>query len=58
MVDTPAPVSPPARARNQDDARLFSGTPDGEQRAAQFTESIPIVRGDDAYEPADAGDLP
>ncbi|GAA1445675.1 mechanosensitive ion channel family protein [Leifsonia poae] len=58
MVETPAPVSPPARARNQDDARLFSGTPDGEQRAAQFTESIPIVRDDDADEPADAGDLP
>jgi small-conductance mechanosensitive channel len=46
MVETPEPVTPPARSRNQDDARLFSGTPDGEHRAAQFTESIPIVRED------------
>jgi small-conductance mechanosensitive channel len=46
MVETPEPGTPPARSRNQDDARLFSGTPDGEHRAAQFTESIPIVRED------------
>jgi hypothetical protein len=47
MVEPPEQVPPPPRARNQDDARLFSGTPDGEQRAAQFTESIPVQRQDE-----------
>ena len=47
MVEPPEQVTPPARAREQDDARLFSGTPEGEQRAAQFTESIPVQGQDD-----------
>jgi small-conductance mechanosensitive channel len=44
MVEAPEQSLPPARARTHDEARLFSGTADGEQRAAQFTESIPIQR--------------
>jgi small-conductance mechanosensitive channel len=53
MVEPPEQLVPPSRARSHDEARLFSGTPDGEQRAAQFTDSIPIVRvDDDADEPA------
>jgi small-conductance mechanosensitive channel len=46
MVEPPEQNLPPTRARTQEEARLFSGTPDGEQRAAQFTESIPIQRVD------------
>jgi small-conductance mechanosensitive channel len=44
MVEQPEQSVPPARARTDEDARLFSGTADGEQRAAQFTESIPVQR--------------
>lgn len=47
MVEAPDQLTPPPRARTQQEARLFSGTPEGEQRAAQFTESIPIVRDDE-----------
>ncbi|WP_431280041.1 mechanosensitive ion channel family protein [Leifsonia poae] len=47
VVDPPQQVPPPPRARTQDEGRLFSGTPDGEQRAAQFTESIPVQREED-----------
>lgn len=47
MVEPPEQQTPPPRARAQQEARLFSGTPDGEQRAAQFTESIPILREED-----------
>jgi small-conductance mechanosensitive channel len=59
LVETPPPQTPPTRARSHEEARLFSGTPDGEQRAAQFTDAIPIVRSDDpgadpAAEPAPA----
>ena len=34
----------PLRARSEDEGRLFSGTPEGEQRAQQFTDAIPVVR--------------
>ena len=46
LVEPPDQVMPSARARaqNEEDARLFGGTPEKEQRAAQFTEAIPIVR--------------
>lgn len=47
MVEAPDQLTPPPRARAQQEAGLFSGTPEGEQRAAQFTESIPIVRDDE-----------
>lgn len=49
MVEPPAPTVPTARAQahSHDDARLFGGTPEKEQRGAQFTESIPIQRGDE-----------
>lgn len=53
LVQPPEQLAPPPRARAQQDAGLFSGTPDGEQRAAQFTESIPIVREDDLDADAD-----
>lgn len=46
MVEAPEQNAPPSRARSHDEARLFSGTADGEQRAAQFTESIPVQRDD------------
>lgn len=46
MVEAPEQSAPPSRARSHDEARLFSGTADGEQRAAQFTESIPVQRDD------------
>lgn len=59
MVEPPEQLPPPPRAREQQEAGLFHGTPEGEQRAAQFTESIPIVRQDEqgAEEAAD-GDVP
>jgi hypothetical protein len=48
-VEAPEQSVPPLGARTQahDDARLFGGSPEKEQRAAQFTESIPIVEQDD-----------
>lgn len=58
MVEPPAPTMPTARAQAQshDDARLFGGSPEKEQRGAQFTESIPIQGHDDPDEPAVAAD--
>ena len=44
MVEAPERTVPTARAQAHtgDDARLFGGSPEGEQRAAQFTDAIPI----------------
>ncbi|WP_348787111.1 mechanosensitive ion channel domain-containing protein [Leifsonia sp. NPDC080035] len=44
MVAAPERTVPTARAQahTADDARLFGGSPEAEQRAAQFTDAIPI----------------
>ncbi|WP_158863146.1 mechanosensitive ion channel family protein [Leifsonia sp. AG29] len=39
------PQERPARARSEEEGRLFSGSAQGEQRAAQFTDAIPIQHG-------------
>ncbi|ERK70754.1 mechanosensitive ion channel family protein [Leifsonia aquatica] len=46
LVEPPAPSVPTARAQAQtnDDARLFGGSPEKEQRGAQFTEAIPVIQ--------------
>lgn len=46
MVQAPAPTVPSERASAQsgDESRLFGGTPEKEQRGAQFTDQIPIVK--------------
>ena len=51
--------SVPPRARSEEEGRLFSGTRDGEQRAQQFTDAIPVVRAPDG-EPIsiDPDDIP
>lgn len=48
LVEPPAPTVPTARAQSQshDDARLFGGSPEKEQRGAQFTEAIPVIQQD------------
>jgi small-conductance mechanosensitive channel len=44
-VTEPAePQERPARARTEEEGRLFGGTPEGEQRAQQFTDAVPVVR--------------
>ncbi|GIT81950.1 mechanosensitive ion channel protein MscS [Leifsonia sp. LS1] len=54
LVQPPEPTTPPARAQaqTQDDARLFGGSPEKDQRGAQFTESIPIQGDDEGAGPA------
>ncbi|MFF1877756.1 mechanosensitive ion channel family protein [Leifsonia sp. NPDC058230] len=47
VVEPPEQGTPPPRARDQGDSRLFSGTPEGDQRAAQFTDSIPVQHDDE-----------
>jgi small-conductance mechanosensitive channel len=37
----------PLRARSEREGRLFSGSPEGEQRAQQFTDAIPVIRQDE-----------
>lgn len=51
LVEEPEQTPRPPRARSEDEGRLFSGTPDGEQRAQQFTDAIPVIRSDDDGEP-------
>ncbi|WP_025157009.1 mechanosensitive ion channel family protein [Leifsonia aquatica] len=48
LVQPPEPTAPTARARaqSQDEARLFGGSPEKEQRGAQFTEAIPVIPSD------------
>lgn len=50
LVHPPEPTVPTARAQAQsaDDARLFGGSPEKEQRGAQFTEAIPVIGPDSA----------
>ena len=45
LVEAPETQVPSARARSaqEGEGRLFGGTPENEQRAAQFTDAIPIV---------------
>ncbi len=54
LVEAPPTQPPPPRARTVEEARLFSGTRDGEQRAAQFTDAIPVVREDGRADDADS----
>ena len=54
LVEPPEPRDRPARARSEEEGRLFSGTPENEQRAQQFTDAIPIVREGDGDLDADA----
>jgi small-conductance mechanosensitive channel len=44
-VEAPEPQLPSARARTaqEGEGRLFGGTPENEQRASQFTDSIPTL---------------
>ena len=44
LTEEPEPTERPPRARSEDEGRLFSGTPEGEQRAQQFTDAIPVIR--------------
>ncbi|MGO4536930.1 mechanosensitive ion channel family protein [Leifsonia sp. 2MCAF36] len=49
----------PPRARSEDEGRLFSGSPEGEQRAQQFTDAIPVIREPDGDPVAiDPDDIP
>lgn len=59
LVEQPEALERPPRARSEEEGRLFSGTRDGEQRAQQFTDAIPVVRADDG-EPVsiDPDDIP
>ncbi|WP_431220654.1 mechanosensitive ion channel family protein [Leifsonia xyli] len=59
IAEEPRPQERPARARTEDEGRLFSGSPAGEQRAQQFTDAIPVVR-DPGGEPVpiDQDDIP
>jgi small-conductance mechanosensitive channel len=59
LVETPAAQERPLRARSEEEGRLFSGTPEGEQRAQQFTDAIPVIRSPDGEPVAiDPGDIP
>ncbi len=59
LVEQPETQERPVRARSEDEGRLFSGTPAGEQRAQQFTDAIPVVRSPDGEPVAiDPDDLP
>jgi hypothetical protein len=59
-VTEPAePLERPVRARSEDEGRLFSGSPEGEQRAQQFTDAIPVIRdADGSPVGVDPDDLP
>ncbi|WP_100059440.1 mechanosensitive ion channel domain-containing protein [Leifsonia xyli] len=59
LVEKPEAQERPLRARSEDEGRLFSGTPEGEQRAQQFTDAIPVIRSTDGEPVAvDPDDIP
>ncbi|WP_285113628.1 mechanosensitive ion channel domain-containing protein [Leifsonia sp. fls2-241-R2A-40a] len=43
FAEPPETRERPPRARSEEEGRLFSGSPENEQRAQQFTDSIPII---------------
>ena len=47
LTEEPEQTERPPRARSEEEGRLFSGSPEGEQRASQFTDAIPVVRPDE-----------
>lgn len=58
LVEPPEPRDRPVRARSEEEGRLFSGSPENEQRAQQFTDAIPIIREDDGDGGGEAGTHP
>lgn len=59
LTEEPEQTERPPRARSEEEGRLFSGTPENEQRAQQFTDAIPIIRDVDGQPVAvDPDDLP
>jgi small-conductance mechanosensitive channel len=59
LVEKTEPQERPLRARSEDEGRLFGGTPEGEQRAQQFTDAIPVVRSPEGEPVAiDPDDIP
>jgi hypothetical protein len=59
LVEEPEPTERPPRARSEEEGRLFSGTPENEQRAQQFTDAIPVIRESDGQPVAiDPDDIP
>ena len=59
MTEEPEALERPPRARSEEEGRLFSGTPEGEQRAQQFTDAIPVIRESDGQPIAiDPEDIP
>lgn len=59
LTEEPEQTERPPRARSEEEGRLFSGTPENEQRAQQFTDAIPIIRDVDGQPVAvDPDDVP
>ncbi|RDV44174.1 mechanosensitive ion channel family protein [Leifsonia sp. ku-ls] len=59
LTEEPELTERPPRARSEDEGRLFSGTPENEQRAQQFTDAIPVIREPDGQPVAiDPDDIP
>ena len=59
LVEEPEQTERPPRARSEEEGRLFSGSPENEQRAQQFTDAIPIIRDVDGQPiGVDPDDLP
>ncbi|MEN0086474.1 MAG: mechanosensitive ion channel domain-containing protein [Leifsonia sp.] len=59
LAEEPEQTERPPRARSEEEGRLFSGTPENEQRAQQFTDAIPVIRDSDGQPVAvDPDDLP
>ncbi|MDN4598693.1 mechanosensitive ion channel family protein [Leifsonia virtsii] len=59
LAEEPEQTERPPRARSEEEGRLFSGTPENEQRAQQFTDAIPVIRDVDGQPVAvDPDDLP
>ncbi|MGN7800559.1 mechanosensitive ion channel family protein [Leifsonia sp. 22587] len=57
LTEEPVPNERPPRVRTEEEGRLFSGSPEGEQRAQQFTDAIPVIREPDG-EPVPASPVP
>ncbi|WP_349627082.1 mechanosensitive ion channel domain-containing protein [Leifsonia sp. C5G2] len=49
LVEEPEQTERPPRARTEEEGRLFSGTPENEQRAQQFTDAVPVIRDVDGH---------
>lgn len=53
-----APTQKPARERSGEPEGLFSGSPEGDKRAREFTTSIPVVRQEDEVPAEPGGERP